>query len=428
MHVRLSQFAAALAKETRILLRDKEAVLILIVMPAVFVLIMSLALRDTFRARAGNAFSMAVVDQDGGPVSRALIDALSRSGYLRLVTLRAPHARQAQRDQARLREAVLRGEYRFALFIPAGASRQVQRRVERQLSPPATAPPPRPAVTIRLLADPALPIETRDVVADAIRRILQGIETGLLLDQFARLSPYAGTAPGGRAQTPRAHALRLNLGWGDKNAPPVPTSVQQNAPSWTLLAMFFLVIPLSVTLIKERQQGCLLRLQTMPVPTWIVLGGKILPYFIINQIQVVVVLLEGMYLLPLLGGDALRIGHSPGGIVLVAMAANLAAIGYGLMVATFTKTHEQATSFGAVSVLILGAIGGVMVPKLVMPASMQRLANLSPLSWGLDGFQDIFVRGGHAVDVLPEVSKLLAFAGVCFAIAILRFNRELKRH
>ena len=419
MHLRLSQLAAALAKETRILLRDKEAVLILIVMPAVFVLIMSLALRDTFRARAGNAFSMAVVDQDGGPVSRALIDALSHSGYLRLVTLRTP-------DEARVREAVLRGEYRFALFIPAGASQRVQRRVERQLSPAGSAPPP--AVTLRLLADPALPIETRDVVADSIRRILQGIETGLLLDQFARLSPHAGTTPGGRAQTPRVHALRLDLGWGGKHPPPVPTSVQQNAPSWTLLAMFFLVIPLSVTLIKERQQGCLLRLQTMPVPTWIVLGGKILPYFIINQIQVVVVLLEGMYLLPLLGGDALRIGHSPGGIALVAMAANLAAIGYGLMVATFTKTHEQATSFGAVSVLILGAIGGVMVPKLVMPAFMQRLANLSPLSWGLDGFQDIFVRGGHVVDVLPEVSKLLAFAGVCFTIAILRFNRELKRH
>lgn len=428
MHVRLSQLTAALAKETRILLRDKEAVLILIVMPAVFVLIMSLALRDTFRARAGNAFSMAVVDQDGGPVSRALIDALSRSGYLRLVTLRAPRARQAQRDQARLREAVLRGKYRFALFIPAGASRQVQRRVERQLSPPATAPPPRPAVTIRLLADPALPIETRDVVADAIRRILQGIETGLLLEQFARISPYAGTSPA-QTGTPRVHALRLDLGWGGgRHAPPVPTSVQQNAPSWTLLAMFFLVIPLSVTLIKERQQGCLLRLQTMPVPTWILLGGKILPYFIINQVQVMVVLLEGMYLLPLLGGDALRIGHSPGGIALVAMAANLAAIGYGLMVATFTRTHEQATSFGAVSVLILGAIGGVMVPKLVMPAFMQRLADLSPLSWGLDGFQDIFVRGGHAADVVPEISKLLAFAGVCFAVAILRFNRELKRH
>ncbi len=192
--------------------------------------------------------------------------------------------------------------------------------------------------------------------------------------------------------------------------------------------MFFLVIPLSVALIKERQQGSLLRLQSMAVPGWILLAGKVVPYFIINQIQVALILLEGIYLLPRLGGDALEIGDSPAGLMLLSVAISLAAIGYGLLIASFARTQEQANTFGAISVLILAAIGGIMVPKLVMPPLMQKLAAVSPLSWGLDGFLDIFIRGAQWNDVLPRFFQLVAFAGVCFAIAVLRFQRRLRHN
>ncbi|MCK7498096.1 MAG: ATP-binding cassette domain-containing protein [Comamonadaceae bacterium] len=79
---------------------------------------------------------------------------------------------------------------------------------------------------------------------------------------------------------------------------PTPTSVQQNAPAWTLLAMFFLAVPLSVTFIKERAQGSLSRLQSMPVPGWVLLGSKVAPYLVINQIQLVLILAVGVWGLP----------------------------------------------------------------------------------------------------------------------------------
>ena len=49
------------------------------------------------------------------------------------------------------------------------------------------------------------------------------------------------------------------------------------------------------------------------------------------------------------------------------MAASLAATGYGLMVGTLAKTYEQASMFGAVSIVIAAALGGIMVPTYVMP-------------------------------------------------------------
>jgi ABC-2 type transport system permease protein len=202
----------------------------------------------------------------------------------------------------------------------------------------------------------------------------------------------------------------------------VPSSVQQNAPAWTLLAMFFLTVPLSVSFIKEREQGSLFRLQTMAVPGWVVLGGKAVPYFIINQMQLILILAVSVYVLPLLGGDRLAVGDAPLALAILGASASMAAIGFGIAVAMFARTVEQAASFSSATIMILAALGGILAPKAVMPLLMQQLAVISPLSWGVDGFQDVLVRGGGVADILPEVAGLLGFSAACHVLAILRYE------
>jgi len=191
--------------------------------------------------------------------------------------------------------------------------------------------------------------------------------------------------------------------------------------------MFFLAIPMSVTFIKERSQGSLLRLRSMPVPVWVLFGGKVAPYLVINQLQLLLILAVGVWGLPLLGGDRVVLGHAPGAIALLGLSASLAAIGFGLLIASLARTPEQATTLSATTVLILAALGGIMVPKMVMPAFMQQLAGGSPFSWGLEGFLDIFIRGGGLLDVLPEAGKLLAFAAACWITALLLFARQQRQ-
>ncbi len=437
MHPTLRKLAAVVSKEMRVLTRDKEALLILFVMPVVFVLIMSLALQDAFNERAGVRFSLLIVDHDRGPIGAKLVENFN-TNHTFIVTARMAGKETTPLPTEEAVRADLRtGKYKFALIIPENTSRDAGRRMDQQLGLAAPAKKPPPVVGIRLLADPTVRHDHRGMIIVSLNRALQAIEANMLLARFTQMReriPSAGGAPSFTSPIALSTFAEVADESGTSaisaitRAAPVPTSVQQNAPAWTLLAMFFLVIPLSVTLIKERQQGSLLRLTSMPVPPWVLLAGKSLPYFLINQIQVVLILLVGMYLLPRLGGDALHIGKAPGAIALLSMAASLAAIGYGLMVATFARTPEQATTFGATSVLILAALGGVMVPALVMPPVLQRLSHASPLSWGLEGFLDVFVRGGGIRDVLPELLQLLAFAAACMAIALLRFGRGLRHN
>ncbi len=419
--IALRQLATAIAKETRLIVRDRQALAILFVMPVVFVTILSLALRDVFTERAGATFEVLIVNQDPGLVGQKLTASFANDRHYRVTQ------QTGVLPDDELAGLVTSGRYRFALSIPARATAQARARALEQVRADGQRRGGPVAVEIKLYADPTLRADHRAMVVAYANGALRAIESQLIAERIADLArtPFGGSA----VSAPTLAAPQLFAELADPyDAPsrrlPQPTSVQQNAPAWTLLAMFFLAVPLSVTFIRERAQGSLLRLQSMPVPGWVLLGGKIVPYLAINQIQLVLILAVGVYGLPLLGGDRLTLGHAPAGIALLGVSASLAAIGFALVIATLARTPEQATTAAATIILILAAIGGIMVPKLVMPPVMQQLAELSPFSWGLEGFLDLFVRGGGVREMLPEAGQLLAFAVVCFVIALLRFRRD----
>jgi ABC-2 type transport system permease protein len=103
-------------------------------------------------------------------------------------------------------------------------------------------------------------------------------------------------------------------------------------------------------------------------------------------------------------------GDSFSGLLLITIAVSFCSISFALLVASVAKTTEHATTIGGIFNIIFGALGGIMIPKFVMPEFMQTLAVLSPMSWGLDGFLDIFLRNGNMLDVIKE-SLLLFLIG-----------------
>jgi len=417
----MRKLLASISKEAKIIIRDREALLLLFVMPLTFLLIMSLAMRDAFKEKGGVIFPVVILDMDGGRVGREIINAFSNTKYFRVDTALS----SGKNNEDAIKEDIDGGNHKFAIIIPAETTQKAVRMAKAQMG--TTDDKQAGALSIRLMADPTIQSVHRSIVISSLNRILQGIETKILMEQFAAIAEEAAGINIGGQQGKDGKAVRIfsevtDEYTGGVGTNPALTSVQQNVPAWSLFGMFFLVIPLSVTFVKEREQGSLLRLKSMPVPAWVVMAGKMIPYFVINQLQFVFMMLVGMYLLPFLGGAALEIGNGPGGIALLTISASFAAIGYGLLIATFCKTSEQATTLGGTSVIIFGAIGGIMVPKFVMPSFMQKLTVISPMSWGLEGFVDIFVRGGNINNVLPEASMLFLFATVCFSIAALRFR------
>ena len=278
---------------------------------------------------------------------------------------------------------------------------------------------------LELLVNPSVTVQTQMVLRGALEAKLAGLRRDALIDRLGGLLEAAGID---KAALKGDDASPVELRYVSRGGRSfkIPSAVQQTVPAWLVFSMFFIVIPISNTFISERGQGTLMRLKSMNVSRVSLIAGKMVPYLFINAIQVLIMIAIGMYVVPFFGGTALTPGNSPGGLALIAAAVSFSAISLALLIASLARTTEQATTIGGVLNIIFGALGGIMVPTFVMPRFMQELANFSPMSWGLEGFLDIFLRDGGAADVLPESLALVLFGVLALALTgiILRRQRE----
>ncbi|MGQ0586074.1 MAG: ABC transporter permease [Gammaproteobacteria bacterium] len=398
-------FAALVGKELRVLLRDHHGLAVLFVMPAVFILIMSLALRDAMDPERRASLDYLWLDRDGGYFALALGDALAARPTL---------SRLTAGDEAQLLERLRADEAPFAVAIDAGFAERIAGAAEG-------APESAKTALIRLYLSPSAPAQARLLFEASVRAALAAVQAEYLLEDAMGVPHEEARKFRGQVDPARLPVEAVYVGAGE--LPAQPNAVQQSVPAWLVFAMFFVVLPLATSVLAEREQGNLQRLALLNVSPAKLLAAKFPAYYLLNLGQLALMLAVGAWIVPALGGDRLGLGNSLAGLWLIASALSFAAIGFGLLVAVVARSAVQATTLGGVANLVLGAIGGVMVPKLVMPPAMQAASAASPMSWALEGCWDILLRGGGVADVLPESAALAAFALVTFTTATLLFPR-----
>jgi ABC-2 type transport system permease protein len=272
--------------------------------------------------------------------------------------------------------------------------------------------------------DPTVQGSIRTAILASMRLAIIGLELQekhrLYERQVIQLLAGSIPLPGSQVVSKPRHYIDMRE---QSELVPRPSSVQQNVPAWTLFGMFFIVVPLSGSLIQERQNGTLARIRSMPVSFSTVLLGKLSAYVLVGQIQFLLMLAAGMWVLPALGTAKLNLGANPAVLMPISISAAMAATSYAILVGSVARTQEQASMFGAVSVVIAAALGGIMVPTYLMPWALRKLTMVSPLSWGLVAFQDVFIRNGTFWSVLPRISLLLCFA----VVALLTASRFLAK-
>ena len=123
----------------------------------------------------------------------------------------------------------------------------------------------------------------------------------------------------------------------------------------------------------ERQTNTITRLRLARASAFGLIAAKLVPYFLINQLQFVGMLLLGRYLLPEIGVPALILNGSLVPYALLSAAVSAAALGYALLISVCAKSTEHAVVLGGGGIILMAAIGGIMVPAHVMPETMQQL-------------------------------------------------------
>lgn len=393
-------FKAMLIKEFLLVSRDKHALAALFVMPAVFILIMSLALKDVFNEEKA-LIEYAVVDRDNSLESFSLISKLRANKLMNEHNISDTFATPKE-------EGV-----QFIVVIPRGFKSQFTQSEANNS-----------ALQIEVASDIGqshLMLFKTQILSSVMQVRLDAVN----LAQEMQAGMRGHETEANKIEFDEASMMKIHYAALEEDEK--PTSTQQSVPSWIVFGLFFVIIPMSTIFISERKQNTLMRLSTMNVSLAVLFGGKIIPYMLINQLQVWVMIAVGMFIVPLFGAAPLTIGGDITALMAVSLSLSLSAIGLSILIAVIVDSVEQATTIGGIINILLGAIGGVMVPKFVMPEFMQDFANVSPMSWGLEGFLDVFLRRGNLSDVLYEVVGLLLFGVVSLIIAAGVFNYKIRR-
>lgn len=406
------QLTATIRKELLILLRDRGGLAIMFLMPMAMITIMALIQDAPFRDYQEMKISLLLINNDTGKLGKAIEKGVNESKIFEITKL--------QFAEEQVKQKVKADEYEIAIIIPSNATLSLNNKVNRFVSAKLNSAGlsdslsgfeyvSGDAINLQILFSPDTKRSFKASILGSLKQSTSKLETQILLDAFSRelnkedthvnnnepLEDFVSFTEVNTVETP-AEALLLN-------------SVQHNVPAWTIFGMFFIVISMSGSIIKERDDGSYTRILTMPGSYITVLTGKISAYLFICLIQCILMLMVGLFLLPHLGLPQLVIGNNASAIILVAVSSGLAATGFGVLVGTLFKTHQQSSTFGAVSVVILAALGGIWVPVFVMPESIRMLAEFSPLYWALSAFHKLFLNAENISDILPSVLKLLLF-------------------
>jgi len=388
-------YLASLKKELLLVVRDPHALLVLFAMPVVFVLIMSLALQEDFSNRGEISLEGWYINDSTDEEANDLRIQLESHPQLQL----SP-ASEDWRDQ------LIDGEALFAL--------QIQDSFADFLLD--TSGP----VPLTLHFSPGAGSRERSLVEAAVNQAFMRVFLELVLTELELIDDAADVS-----EIVPEEVLAIEYpGQQGAIAPQAPTSVQQNVPAWLIFAMYFIVIPIATTFVQEKQQKTLSRLKIMGVSVVSLYCAKLTPYLLLNLLQLALMLVVGVHVVPLLGGQALNLDVSIPGLLVITLAVSISALGFAALVATVVRTPEQATIVGGTSNIMLGAIGGIMVPTFVMPPAMQSFAMISPMSWGLEGYLDILLRGGDWRSVIWEAGMLSLFGLGMLSIAVLLFIRK----
>ncbi len=398
-------------KEWIVLSRDRGGLAIIFIMPALLLIVMAQIQNAPFRDFQEKQVPVLLADQD-----RDTLGASIRKGLKGSPVFIVQEAIDGEPlTKKKVRELTRKGKYKIGVVIPERATERVRKKASDRVAQvfgmekeedSDTLP-----VTFTLFFDPVTKSSFKSSVRHSLDKFVTDVGSAMMLEAMTRELKRAFPD----METPDVKGVKEPL-FGFREVHPSGdltsmsiNSVQHNVPAWTVFGMFFIVITMAGNMIRERQDGSEFRLRSMSGSYLGVLAGKITAYLAVCLLQCLIMLLVGLLVLPLVGLPAFRIGNDLLGIFVVASCTGLAATGFGTMIGMVFSTHQQASTFGSVAVVVLAAVGGIWVPLYLMPEFLKMIGEWSPLRWGIHSFYGVFVRESSPGELLPELSFLLAF-------------------
>ena len=408
-------------KDLQIFFKDRGGVLYLFLLPIVF-LILFAGIGSAMDAGGGDrVIQLPVVNLDpAGRKADEFMDALRDATQVE-VTLY---------EEAEARELINQKEIDFILFIPEDFTTDLNAGQK---------------VYVKLVVHPNAPSLDVNNVERVINRAGRGI---MLIDYFStqldlfrrmqamnprvqryiteeRIQQQADKQMAQSKDRPLVAVLETTpAALMDEEEAQIPELGQIAVVGFTVMFVFLAAQNTAQSIFEEKREGTFRRLIISPISKTGLLGGKLLPNFVLTLLQVLFMLLAGILLLPLFGVPPLDLSSDPLGLVLASLVIALCSTSLGIFIAALAKTQGQVGGISNIILWIAALIGGSIVPSFFLPDIVNSIARFVPHYWANQAYFGLILRGGTLVNVWMDLLVLLGFTLLFFLIGAWRFKFE----
>ncbi len=418
-------FWISIKKEFIQLSRDRVGLLLMFVMPVLLAVVMTALQNSVYRMVNENRINMLVCNNDTSGQTLTFVGALKNSGMFSIQVAK-------DKSTAETEKIAEENDALVILTIPQGYFYNLQKQVAQRsaiamqgfgLKEQDSAVITFDSMQLQLMFNPVLQETYRYSIKASVNGVMQVMQNRMMIDQLYR-SINGEEIPQDVAQKLMPDAVSINESTLHAGSIPNPNSTQHNIPAWTLFAMFFSVISLGSNMVREKVSGSFLRLKIMPSSLSVLILSKQVLFLAVTLFQTVLIFSIGRWVFPLLNLPALNLPSSYLALFVVSFISGWCAISYALCVGIIAQTQEQANGFGAASIIILAALGGIFVPGFAMPELFKQVSYISPFKWALDGFYNVFLLNHSLSKIFLNILPLLALIIILQIIIYLTLKRK----
>ncbi|HKP55297.1 MAG TPA: ABC transporter permease [Polyangiales bacterium] len=376
----LFMLLAVMRKELRQTVRDKRMMVLLIAVPAIQLIIFGNAVQfDVDRVPT------AVVDLDQTQLSRTHLRRVLADG-----TLRKVQETESTSQALRMLET---GQAAAVLVVPYGFAKDAVRGR---------------GATVQMVLDGSDPNRANVAAAAVAGYFAERSEESLRL----RATQQAN-AQGRVSELPNV-SVRSRVLFN----PALKTAIYMVPGISSMLLLLITTIVSSMGLARERERGTLEQIQVTPLPSGLLILGKILPFAVIGLFDFLLALVVGSYgfgmpvrgsMVFLFGGTALYLINT---------------LGMGLLISTISSSQQQAFMGGFLFMLPAALLSGIMTPVRSMPGWLAPWTLLNPLRHYAEIVRGVLLRGASAADLSQQLLALTAMGLVICTVAALRFRKK----
>ena len=335
---------ATIIKDVLMLTRDKVGLIFMFLMPIILAIVITATQNSTFELVNKNKLPLLICNKDTGEASKLLVNAIEKVGMFTVKKIAANETQQRISERMHEKDALI------AIIIPVDFSDKIKATATATatkalnnfgLQSDTTNVVGDSLQPIELLYHPVLQESFRQSIQGALRSSLQMVQSKEVLKSIY-FSLNEKPLPDSLENEIIENQVAINeipvSRDGSKN---IPNATQHNIPAWTIFAMFFVVISLGSSIVKEKLNGSFVRLKTLPTNYLLALLSKQITYLIVTMLQAAIIFAIGIYLFPMMGLPALNLPADIIGLILVTLACGLCAVSFAICIGVFAHTQEH---------------------------------------------------------------------------------------